>query len=99
MSLEGNRQNVTVQLPGNPLSTLDVCSFSQAQGQLPLAQIRHITVDQLHRQLQRRASILFDAEREARPLGSPVCMAAIDMHPCHDAGGQCDRLLDPILCP
>ena len=45
MSLEGNRQNVTVELPGNPLSTLNVCSFSQAQGQFPLAQAKHITVD------------------------------------------------------
>ena len=32
MSLEGNRQNVTVQLPGNPLSTLDVCSTILGDG-------------------------------------------------------------------
>ena len=81
MSLEGNRQNVTVELPGNPLSTLDVCSFSQAQGQFPLAQARHITVDQPRRQPHRQARILFDAEREAKPLGSPVCIAAFDLHP------------------
>src|SRR5581483_1071573 len=95
MPLEGDRRNVAVQLSGNALSTLKVCSFWQAEDQLTLAQARQITIDQLHRQCYSRTSILFDAEPDARTLDLPVRRARSDMHARHDAGGQRDRLFDP----